>query len=550
MSLTQVTYSMIKGAAQGVYDYVGGTVSANTTVASTIELQGQADSVVTINNGVTLTINGPFNAGLFKVFDCVGTGKVVFGGGQEVKPEWFGTDGVADSAAIQKAVDSINTVRGGTVVFDSSRKYAIDTTVTIDPTTGPINLLSNMVSAEGQVGGYLFPTQNLTNGMIRYSSPTRAPRQANITGLSFYDPTWTKLVGGALVLDDWTGRCSNCNMEYIVGPAIAADNVIMSGFYSLRIRLCGQNASGKYAMMLGKTGSSYLTQSVVVDNLISEVNRYGPYVNVTDKAYDIKITNAQFEADDSDPALSDTNKAFIYINGTRTIVANCGFNRNLYSSVIADTNVTMTNCVFDSNNDDGNPKMWLYGQGSKLTNISMNGSLKNQGYDLVLGNPASPAAAYATVSNLSMSYGGGIWDGGESVLSNITMINTYDVSPAPTGKHGISLGMATGFPSKLINYNSYNITAGNSPLLIGDSGCLVTNATNYQKRGNATITNPATTVVVTHGLDFTPTIDQIILTSPQNLGALWVTNITSTQFTINVASSPASSASIGWRVAF
>lgn len=547
MALTQATYTMVKGAPQGVYDYVGSVVTGNTTVSSAIELQGQSDFVVTINNGVTLTIEGPFNAGLFQVFDCIGTGKVIFSNGQEIKPEWFGTDGVTDSAAIQKAVDSINTVRGGTIVFDSNRKYAIDTTVTIDPTTGPINLLSNMVSGEGQVGGYLFPTQNLANGMIRYSSPTRAPRQANITGLSFYDPTQSKLVGGALVLDDWTGRCSNCNMEYIVGPAIVTDNVIMSGFYNLRIRLCGQNASGKYAIMLGKTGSSYVTQSVVVDNLISEANFYGPYVNITDKAYDIKITNAQFEAETT---TADSNKAFIYINGTRTIIANCGFNRNLYSSVIADTNVVMTNCIFDSNNDDGNPKMWLYGQGSALTNITMTGGLKNQGYDLILGNPASPAPVYTTVSNLSMSYGGGIWDGGESTLSNITMVNTYDVTPAPTGKYGISLGMTTSYPSKLTNYTSYNIKAGNSPLLIGDSGCLVTNATKSQSRGGATITNPATTAVVTHGLDFTPTVSQIIVTSPQNLGALWITSITSTQFTINVETSPASAATLGWRVQF
>jgi len=63
--------------------------------------------------------------------------------------------------------------------------------------------------------------------------------------------------------------------------------------------------------------------------------------------------------------------------------------------------------------------------------------------------------------------------------------------------------------------------------------------------GVATITNPATTVVVTHGLGTTPT--QVLLT-PQADPAddLWVTSIGATEFTINIGTTPGASLDIMW----
>lgn len=88
---------------------------------------------LTIASGKTLTINGPFQAGLYQVFD--GDGSVVFGSGSvsEVYPEWWGADGVDDSVAIQQAINSLPQGfpdSGGTVRF-TKPSYIIDTQITI-----------------------------------------------------------------------------------------------------------------------------------------------------------------------------------------------------------------------------------------------------------------------------------------------------------------------------------------------------------------------------------------------------------------------------------
>lgn len=70
--------------------------------------------------------------------------------------------------------------------------------------------------------------------------------------------------------------------------------------------------------------------------------------------------------------------------------------------------------------------------------------------------------------------------------------------------------------------------------------------------GTATILSAATSVVVTHGLGVTPTLDDIRVTmgeSPTNdPGNVWVDTITATQFTINCRNDPGvSNLDLGWQ---
>lgn len=72
------------------------------------------------------------------------------------------------------------------------------------------------------------------------------------------------------------------------------------------------------------------------------------------------------------------------------------------------------------------------------------------------------------------------------------------------------------------------------------------------RRGQATVANAATSVVVTHGCGFTPTLQQIAITlgnSPTNaIGVPYVDTIGATQFTIHCADPGAAGATFGWQV--
>jgi hypothetical protein len=74
-----------------------------------------------------------------------------------------------------------------------------------------------------------------------------------------------------------------------------------------------------------------------------------------------------------------------------------------------------------------------------------------------------------------------------------------------------------------------------------------------QASGTGTINNGSTTAVITHGLNKTPAIGEISITGGENptndIGAIFVNTITSTQFTVNVENDPgASGFDFGWHV--
>lgn len=119
----------------------------------------------------------------------------------------------------------------------------------------------------------------------------------------------------------------------------------------------------------------------------------------------------------------------------------------------------------------------------------------------------------------------------------------------------------------------YNITINTGTLMVirnnwfsgGDSGVLNwTTGDNFyiiednygyktEGRGTATITSATTSVVVTHGLARQPSIYDISLTMLENpttdVGNIWVSGISSTQFTINCRTAPgASNLDVGWVV--
>ncbi|MRR05882.1 MAG: hypothetical protein EG828_02895 [Deltaproteobacteria bacterium] len=86
------------------------------TIPSNIVLQVVRGGGFIIEKDKTLTINGPFEAGLFQIFQ--GTGRVA--GLKSVHPEWWGArrDGTTDDGeAIRNATSCVNASGGGSVIF-------------------------------------------------------------------------------------------------------------------------------------------------------------------------------------------------------------------------------------------------------------------------------------------------------------------------------------------------------------------------------------------------------------------------------------------------
>jgi hypothetical protein len=122
MALTKVSYSMIDGAPFNLNDFnndfatavseIGAspvtlvvsqdvTVDADVTLPVNIEVSVINGALITVNAGVTLTINGALNAPMRQVFTYTGSGaSVLFGRGiKMVIPQWWGATGNGSTVA-------------------------------------------------------------------------------------------------------------------------------------------------------------------------------------------------------------------------------------------------------------------------------------------------------------------------------------------------------------------------------------------------------------------------------------------------------------------
>ena len=88
-------------------------LDANLTIPPNITLKPERGAIFAIVDTKTLTINGGLEAGLFQIFSCAGTGKVVFAAGsnQTIFPQWWGASPTAsamiNNAAIQASFNTL-----------------------------------------------------------------------------------------------------------------------------------------------------------------------------------------------------------------------------------------------------------------------------------------------------------------------------------------------------------------------------------------------------------------------------------------------------------
>lgn len=134
------------------------SVTANTTVPSTLTLKFTRKGSITISNSVTLTVVGPIEADPVQIFfnALSGQGTVSFSGNTltSFQPEWWGADptGVADSIThLTACLAAIDTAGGGTLEWGDST-YKTTTSLIVAAASGQhyIN-----IHAEGPVRSIL-----------------------------------------------------------------------------------------------------------------------------------------------------------------------------------------------------------------------------------------------------------------------------------------------------------------------------------------------------------------------------------------------------------
>lgn len=146
---------------------IRGTLSGQ-TISTTASASSYCDSLfveegnpITILTGQTLTIDVPFSAGLYQVFNCVGTGAVEFASGmvKEICPDWWATNDpkvTNMTAAVQAAVTCAlgptqDSPKGPSLPIRVSSMYKLVTTVNID--TGTNRDQYSPLTFNGEIGG-------------------------------------------------------------------------------------------------------------------------------------------------------------------------------------------------------------------------------------------------------------------------------------------------------------------------------------------------------------------------------------------------------------
>lgn len=153
----------------------------------------------------TLTINGPLEAGLYQIFSCTGTGKVVFGNGaaKSLHPEWWGakSDNFTNSATAFTAC-LVSAIDSGIEVKLANGTYKINSTVAATMAAG------KSLSISGQGGGTVIDVSGVpysigygtTDVFGIYITGTPSTDPNNVVRLNNF-----RMIGGATDLGGLTG---------------------------------------------------------------------------------------------------------------------------------------------------------------------------------------------------------------------------------------------------------------------------------------------------------------------------------------------------------
>jgi len=545
-------------------------------------------------NGNTLTISSPAhiiaspNQQIF-----TGTGTVSFTNPGEISSLWFDAD---PWDSLDKAVSALEASKGGTVLVQPT-VYDADKAITVS-CNYPINLISNMqIKVPTWLGtaytqGYIRPRTGIAGGsLIEYVAPDVANRYRHgaglIRGLLFLDDSdlanatiesrRVVAVEAALKLTDFDhGRVENCGFHYIKGSAIKVDRAVKGNIKDFAIEYCGDTSQP--SLWLNPQSSSNIPQSMVIELGKIEHCFNDDYLAIDADCERIKILAIGFESGNTDPANASC-QIYIDSDGNETKMIGCHFNKNgaLHLNISGNGN-QLDNCSFSGDNTNG--RITWSGVYGTLSNLVLRGASSN------IGTQITVSGGYSQLNDINVVNGGNMVLSGLYInASNIMLYNldTTETHALKIAQEDITVSSATIMDtnndvggvqisdnySSLVNSKIRNIGAdagntangvdttvgevtvrGNDILTIRGTGVpiVISHTTNIveanngfitKARGLATIAGANTSVVVTHGMNVTPTdIQCTFQTAPTNATSIFVTSIGATTFTININAAP------------
>jgi len=267
--------------APGTWPITSNTVTGTTPLAgdysayTNVTWKVVPGAILQIATGITLTISGPFEAGLYQVFQCDGTGKVVFGNGsvKEVYPEWWATNTDPVNTDMTVAIQSaINTLKPSVL---SASQYKVTDTLYFSDTCslkGQNNYPATTLESDLQVSA-------LTKIIF---SPASEKDLFDITTLAGGNGVVSKVyIGGIYCIGDTTGGVTNS--KYGINSKAAQSSFENLGFEQFQTGIyCNFTMTNRYSnVYLGNMSSSCISTSTntsttdIFDNVIMRASPWG-----------------------------------------------------------------------------------------------------------------------------------------------------------------------------------------------------------------------------------------------------------------------------------
>lgn len=186
------------------------TLIDNLTVPANVALQIDRGGLIIDVSGYTLTIKGPFSAGLYQAFSGFKPRQVTFGDGAvgAVYAEWWGVTGTADDVPINDAIASYGSAAGGIVQL-LNKTYNLSNILTVG---------SRHLQGTGWQSTFINQTGNY------YAASVGA--YGSISDLSITGTSAT--LGGVNISNSGIGELANLHIQGLTNPSAVAVNIYNS----------------------------------------------------------------------------------------------------------------------------------------------------------------------------------------------------------------------------------------------------------------------------------------------------------------------------------